>query len=75
MAKLDYTKHSEPMQQGSNAAMAQVGWLGQTGNVYPLDMPLTEIHQQETASYCPLYVQVGTWEWNEEAKRHYVEED
>jgi len=74
MEKLDDRNISEPMDQKSNAAMAQVGWLGETGTVYPLGTALSEIHKTETASYRPLYIQVGTWEQTADG-RWFVEED
>jgi hypothetical protein len=39
--------------------MSQVGWLGQTGTVYPLDGPSPSL--SEPGSYQPIYIQIGTW--------------
>lgn len=56
-------------------ALKQVGWLGQTGKYYPVDTPLTAIHETEKASYTPLYEQIGAWYFNETAKEWRVEQD
>jgi hypothetical protein len=63
MSKLSMSIQGEPMRPESKAVMAQVGWLGQTGEVYPLKpLPTAE---QEPGSYTPLYIQIGEWELND----------
>lgn len=44
--------------------MVQVGWLGATGEVYPLNEPPKS--NQEPGSYAPLYMSIGQYELNEE---------
>lgn len=72
---LNITNRSEPLARDSKAAMVQVGWVGQTGKVYELGTPLSEIHKIETASYAPLYMQLGEWEYHEPTKKWFVEEE
>lgn len=57
-----------------NAAMIQVGWLGQSGAVYTMNTALSDIHKHEPASYMPLYIQIGEWEQNDKGE-WYVEQD
>lgn len=41
-------------------ALAQVGWIGQSGGVYALDdQPMDA---REPGSFQPLYIAVGAWE-------------
>lgn len=40
--------------------MAQVGWMGFTGNVYALDDQ--PFDAREPGGFGPLYIPVGTWE-------------
>lgn len=74
MSKLNFNEHGVPMSPNSNAAMAQVGWLGWSGTVYGFDTPITEIHKTEPASYAPLYMQIGTWAQTDDGHL-YVEQD
>ncbi len=40
--------------------MAQVGWIGQTGEVYaPDDQPMDS---REPGGFSPLWMAIGTWE-------------
>ena len=45
--------------RGSEVALSQVGWLGQTGTVYALDDEPRDC--REPGSYAPLLIQIGTW--------------
>lgn len=63
----------KPLPKTSKAVMQQVGWLGQTGRFYPWGTPITEIHRYETASYEPVYHQIGEWELNPETYQHQIE--
>lgn len=49
-----------PRQQSTNMALAQIGWVGQTGAVYPMGSAPTR--DQEPGSYGPLLISVGVWE-------------
>lgn len=60
--KLSMSIQAEPLSENSKAVMAQVGWLGATGEVYPLHTPHSEIAKTEKGSYAPLYMQIGEWE-------------
>lgn len=55
------SRHHEVLPRSVDAqpAMAQVGWLGQTGTVYPLDAGPNRV--QEPGGFAPLYLQVGVW--------------
>lgn len=66
---------SEALPHDSPAAMAQIGWLGNSGETYPLGTPLSEIHEKEPASYRPLYIQIGEWQYSKTAKKWFVEQD
>jgi len=49
-----------PREHSMNMALHLVGWLGQTGQVYPLGAgPSSE---QEPGGFSPLYASIGTWE-------------
>jgi hypothetical protein len=74
MSSLQLNNHAEPLDRNSKAAVAQVGWLGNTGAVYPWGTPLDEIHKHETGWYTALYVQIGEWEKDNKSNWH-VEED
>lgn len=41
--------------------MAQVGWIGQTGEVYALGDP--PFDNREPGGFSPLYISVGVWEY------------
>jgi len=58
---LSQSTHAEPLPHGNRVAMAQVGWLGFSGAVYPLDdKPLSG--GREPAGVSPLYIPIGIWE-------------
>ena len=59
-AGLKLYEHGQPLPPDSRAAMAQVGWLGASGAIYPLHKG--PFHGEEPGSFAPLYVQVGVWE-------------
>lgn len=47
-------------ERSASVALAQVGWIGQSGGVYALnDQPMDG---REPGSFQPLYISVGTWE-------------
>lgn len=46
--------------------LRQVGWLGHSGRVYPLEG--ADIARQEPAGFGPLYIQIGTWEHRGEGR-------
>lgn len=49
-----------PREHSLNKVLAQVGWIGQSGQVYALDdQPMDG---REPGSFQPLYIQIGTWE-------------
>lgn len=48
-----------PRVNSQNLALAQVGWIGQTGEVYALDdQPMDS---REPGSFQPLYIAIGKW--------------
>jgi hypothetical protein len=49
-----------PREQSTNMALAQIGWLGQTGGIYHLGAAPSK--DQEPGGYSPLYLSVGVWE-------------
>jgi hypothetical protein len=51
--------HTGVLRRDHRAAMAQVGWLGQTGCLYALADPPHD--PREPGGYAPLYLQLGTW--------------
>lgn len=60
--KLDRGKSGPTYDRDSsmNMALAQIGWLGFSGRVYPIgDGPTSA---QEPGGFSPLLIQVGTWE-------------
>lgn len=60
MAKLMQHVHSDPIPRDSRLVLVQVGWLGATGEVYPLnDQPMDD---REPGSFTPLYIAIGVWE-------------
>lgn len=61
--KLSASKHSGAISRdkSQNMVLAQVGWLGFSGTVYPLtnaDPGPTS----EPGGFSPLYLQLGSWE-------------
>lgn len=54
--------NATPTQPESKAAYIQVGWLGLSGEVYPIGHTVTE------PSYSPLYIQIGTYEQNDKGQ-------
>ena len=60
MTVLAQSKHADPLPWSSTLAMAQVGWIGGTGEVYALDDPPYD--GREPGSFSPLYMAVGVWE-------------
>lgn len=60
MTALAQSKHAAPLPQTSTLAMAQVGWMGFTGEVYALADPPYD--QREPGGLSPLYIALGTWE-------------
>ena len=74
MKPLRSNNHATPSRHESQAAMAQVGWLGFSGNVYPWGTTLDEIHEHEKGGYEALYIQIGEWEQDDKGNWH-VEED
>lgn len=59
--KLSMSIQGNPLAEDSKAVMVQVGWLGATGEVYPLHTTHTEIAKTEKGSYGPLYMSIGQW--------------
>lgn len=59
MSKIKPNYSATPTAPESTAAYIQVGWLGLSGEVYPIGHKFTE------ASYSPLYIQIGEYEKNE----------
>lgn len=57
--RLAMSIHRAPLPASDRPAMAQVGWLGQTGAVYALASPPSK--SSEPGSYTPLYMQIGVW--------------
>lgn len=53
-------QHGPVLPSDSNLAIAQVGWLGETGTVYELDDQPLDV--REPGSFTPLYIAVGVWE-------------
>lgn len=66
MGKLAMHIQGKPLEPNNKQVMVQVGWLGQTGEVYPLETTHGEIAKTEKGSYAPLYMSVGTYELNED---------
>lgn len=58
--------------EGGNMALAQVGWIGQTGEVYALNDP--PMDSREPGSHSPLYIQVGVYRRDEETGRRYLDD-
>lgn len=58
--------------EGGNMALAQVGWIGQTGEVYALHDP--PMDSREPGSFSPLYMQVGVYRRDEETGRPYLDD-
>jgi len=52
-------KTFQTLDRQSTAALAQVGWTGQTGAVYNIDD--APYDDREPGGFAPLYIQVGTW--------------
>ena len=52
--------HGPTLPRDSNLALAQVGWIGATGEVYALDDQPRD--GREPGSYSPLYLALGVWE-------------
>jgi hypothetical protein len=73
--KFEPTNYTQALPHDSKAAICQIGWLGQSGETYAMGTPLEEIHAKEPGSYQPLYIQIGTWEYNETSKKWFVEQD
>lgn len=44
----------------ADMALAQIGWIGASGTVYPLGSGPSRA--QEPGSFAPLYIQIGIWE-------------
>jgi len=53
-------EHGRVLPHDSRAAMAQVGWLGASGTIYPLHKG--PARGEEPASFTALYIQLGVWE-------------
>jgi hypothetical protein len=52
-----------PRQQTTNAALAQIAWLGFSGTVYPYRKDWTGPGKtSEPGGFSPLYMQIGTWQ-------------
>jgi hypothetical protein len=66
MSKLSMSIQSEPLLPNNKQVMVQVGWLGQTGEVYPLHIAHGEIAKTEKGSYAPIYMPIGQWELNQD---------
>jgi hypothetical protein len=53
-------RHGPTVPRESNLVLKQIGWLGQTGQVYAYDdQPMDS---REPGSFTPLYFAVGVWE-------------
>lgn len=63
MSKLAMHIQGKPLAPNNKQVMVQVGWLGQSGEVYALAEPPYGI---EKGSFAPLYMSIGTYELNEE---------
>jgi uncharacterized protein YaeQ len=48
-----------PRQQSERMALRQIGWLGHTGQYYPLGAGPTS--NDEPGGFSPVYIQIGTW--------------
>lgn len=59
MSKLDISDHAPVLPFGGRPAIAQVGWLGHSGEVYGLHDDPSE---HEKGGFSPLYIQLGIWE-------------
>ena len=59
MPTLRQSIHGNPLPHDDKHAMAQVGWIGQTGNVYGLDDQPYD--SREPGGFSPLYIAVGMW--------------
>jgi hypothetical protein len=57
MSKLQASRNIRTNVPGEGNWMAQVGWLGQTGEVYALDTGPTK--DQEPGEFMPLYIEDG----------------
>lgn len=55
-----------PAFQAEDAALAQIGWLGQTGQTYGLD---DKPGDTERGGFTPLYIQVGRYVTNEHGSK------
>jgi hypothetical protein len=64
MSKLEMSTQGKPLSVYNKDVMVQIGWLGQTGEVYKLHRPPTS--EEEPGSYTPIYMSIGQWEGNEE---------
>lgn len=62
MTALPLHKHGEtiPRERSMNIALAQIGWVGKTGTVYPFGQPPNR--RNEPGGFAPLLISVGTWE-------------
>lgn len=62
MGKLRLSEHGPtyPRDRSMNMAIAQIGWVGHTGTVYPLGAGPTG--EQEPGGFSPLLIPTGTWE-------------
>jgi hypothetical protein len=60
MPVLRMSKQGQRLPRDSDAVMAQVGWIGQSGYVYALDDQPRDA--REPGGYSPLYIQIGVWE-------------
>lgn len=56
----------QPLPPNNKQVMVQVGWLGQTGEVYPFHTQHSVIAQTEKGSYAPLYMSIGQYELNDD---------
>lgn len=63
MSKLSMSVHSKPLSPNNKQVMVQVGWLGQSGEVYELEKPP---YNSEKGSFAPIYMSIGTYELNKD---------
>jgi hypothetical protein len=47
-----------PRERSRNMVLRQVGWIGQSGQFYPIDGDVSN----ERAGFAPVYQQAGVWE-------------
>lgn len=66
MSALKRSVHGEAF-DADRMALAQVGWIGQTGEVYALTDPPRD--GRERGGYAPLYIQIGTYVIDDDGRK------